>query len=591
MATTSVDIKTTRHDAASDNATLLDDTLLDELRTIVGRRHVLTGLASTRRYRTGFRFGTGPALAVVQPGSLVEQWKVLKACVAANKIIIMQAANTGLTGGSTPDGSDYDREIVIVSTLRMARIRLIDEGRQVICYPGATLFQLENALKPLGREPHSVIGSSCIGASVIGGVCNNSGGALIRRGPAYTQMALFARVDDTGEVQLINHIGVRLGNDPEEILARLDRDAFSEADVEHAPGRLASDHEYTQDVREIDADSPGRFNADPKRLFEASGSAGKVMVFAVRLDTFRKEGETKVFYIGTNDPSELTKIRRHILANFKDLPIEGEYLHRVAFDIAERYGKDTFLAICYLGTDRLPTWFAFKGRFDALAGRLRFLPRDLSDKIMHTISRLFPRHLPRRIMEYRELYEHHLMLKMAGSGIADARSFLESIFPSAQGAFFECTDDEGKKAFLHRFAVAGAANRYRAIHRREVEDIVALDVALRRNDPDWVETLPDDAEKAISHKLYYGHFFCHVFHQDYIVSKGHNTLEIEHRLWRLLDARGAQYPAEHNVGHLYVAKPALVKHYKNLDPYNCFNPGIGQTSKSVRWARGPTDSG
>jgi len=26
---------------------------------------------------------------------------------------IMQAANTGLTGGSTPDGSDYDREIVI----------------------------------------------------------------------------------------------------------------------------------------------------------------------------------------------------------------------------------------------------------------------------------------------------------------------------------------------------------------------------------------------------------------------------------------------------------------------------------------------
>jgi len=34
---------------------------------------------------------------------------VLKACIAANKIIIMQAANPGLTGGSTPKGSDYDR--------------------------------------------------------------------------------------------------------------------------------------------------------------------------------------------------------------------------------------------------------------------------------------------------------------------------------------------------------------------------------------------------------------------------------------------------------------------------------------------------
>jgi D-lactate dehydrogenase (quinone) len=85
--------------------------ILDELRTIVGRRYVLASQARTRRYRTGFRFGTGPALAVVRQGNLVEQWRVLKACAAANKIIIMQAANTGLTGGSTPDGLDYDRGI------------------------------------------------------------------------------------------------------------------------------------------------------------------------------------------------------------------------------------------------------------------------------------------------------------------------------------------------------------------------------------------------------------------------------------------------------------------------------------------------
>jgi D-lactate dehydrogenase (quinone) len=215
-----------------------------------------------------------------------------------------------------------------------------------------------------------------------------------------------------------------------------------------------------------------------------------------------------------------------------------------------------------------------------------FFPRDLSDKIMQAISRLFPQHLPRRMMEYRDKYEHHLMLRMAGLGIGDARRFLESVLPSAQGAFFECTNDEGDKAFLHRFAAAGAAIRYRAIHRREVEDIVALDVALRRNDPDWVETLPDHVAKPIIHKLYYGHCFCHVFHQDYIVSKGHDTLELEHRIWTLLNARGAQYPAEHNVGHLYEAKPALINHYKRLDPCNCFNPGIGRTSKYVHWQQG-----
>jgi len=49
-------------------------------------------------------------------------WRVLHACAAAETIIIMQAANTGLTGGSTPYGQDYDRPIVIVNTLRLAKI-------------------------------------------------------------------------------------------------------------------------------------------------------------------------------------------------------------------------------------------------------------------------------------------------------------------------------------------------------------------------------------------------------------------------------------------------------------------------------------
>ncbi len=131
--------------------------------------------------------------------------------------------------------------------------------------------------------------------------------------------------------------------------------------------------------------------------------------------------------------------------------------------------------------------------------------------------------------------------------------------------------------------MAGAAIRYRDTHRNEVEDIVALDIALRRNDQQWVETLPEELEQAIIHKLYYGHFLCHVFHQDYIIKKGVDPLAMEHQMWSLLDARGAEYPAEHNVGHLYVAKPALKQHYQKLDPTNCFNVGIGHSSKLKAW--------
>jgi D-lactate dehydrogenase len=552
--------------------------LIATLTTIVGKRHVLTDPRQTRAYRTGIRFGQGKALAVVRPGSLVEQWRVLKACMHANVIVLSQAANTGLTGGSTPDGDAYDRDVVIVSMTRMQTVHLLQQGKQVLCLPGATLDQLERTLAPLGREPHSVIGSSCIGASVIGGVCNNSGGALVRRGPAYTELALYARVDEQGRVALVNHLGIHLGGDEEAILAAVQQGAFAAADVAANPG-AAHDHLYAEHVRQVDADTPARYNADPARLYEASGSAGKLMVFAVRLDTFPIERDPVVFYIGTPDINELTDVRRRALRSFGELPIAGEYLHRDAFAIAHRYGKDTFLMIQHLGTRRLPALFGLKARFDALCEKLPFLPPDLSDRLLQFASRCFPEHLPQRMHDFHARYPHHLMLKVSARSADETRHFLDSYFEHAQGAWFECTPKEGAQAFLHRYVTAGAANRYRALHRDTVEDILALDIALPRNARQWFETLPPEIGQGMLLKLYYGHFLCHVFHQDYIVRKGYDPIALEHQMWALLDARGAEYPAEHNVGHLYPAKPPLREHYQRLDPCNCLNAGIGQMSK------------
>src|SRR3546814_19409538 len=72
------------------------------------------------------------------------------------------------------------------------------------------------------------------------------------------------------------------------------------ADVRHDDA-AASAHDYPRHVRDVDADTPARFNADPRCLFEASGSAGKMMVFAVRLDTLEAEPQSTTFYIGCND--------------------------------------------------------------------------------------------------------------------------------------------------------------------------------------------------------------------------------------------------------------------------------------------------
>lgn len=554
--------------------------LIAKLERIVGKRHVLSGVRA-RRFERGYRTGSGPAAAVVRPGTLVEQWHVLCACIEAGHIVIAQAANTGLTGGSTPNG-EYDRPVVIINTLRIDKIIPLSGGKQVLCLAGSTLHELERLLAPLGREPHSVIGSSCIGASVVGGVCNNSGGSLVARGPAYTQYALFAQVSENGEVQLRNHLGLALEGDPESMLSALDRGSFN-ASITHDSGSASAAKAYAEVVREVDASSPARFNANPNFLFEASGCAGRVMVFAVRLDTFPREHANTVSYVGTNDPDVLTEIRRRFLVESPVLPISAEYIHREASDFAARYGKDTVAAIRWLGTTRIPLLFRAKDFFERFARRLG-ASAGVSDRTLQAISRLMPSHLPRRISAFRDRYEHHLILNV-GKGAAEFTSaLLGELCPGGVSDTFVCTPAEAKTAMLHRFAVAGAAVRYRALHPDRVEDLVAIDVALRRNDRHWLERLPAALATQLVGKLYYGHFFCHVMHQDYLVKKGIDPVRFEHEVLALLKARGAEYPAEHNVGHLYAGQAALVEHYQSLDPGNVLNPGIGQTSRLRNWA-------
>jgi len=197
---------------------------IKKLETIVGPKKVLTKESTTSYYRSGFRSGIGKALAVVFPKTLLEQWKLIEACVDANCIIIMQAAKTGLTEGSAPSGDDYDREVVVINTLDINDIHLINDGKQVVSLAGATLHHLEETLIKIHRHPHSVIGSSQLGATVIGGLANSSGGALVKRGPAYTELAIYAQVDEKGKLQLVNHLGIDgLGETPEEILTNIQK--------------------------------------------------------------------------------------------------------------------------------------------------------------------------------------------------------------------------------------------------------------------------------------------------------------------------------------------------------------------------------
>lgn len=552
--------------------------LIVKFENIVGKDKVLTSEDQTSYYRTGFMTGIGSALAVVFPSTLVEQWKLIEACVKANCIIIMQAAKTGVTGGSTPSGSDYDRPLVIINTLEINKIHLINDGKQAISLSGATLHSLELKLDEIQRSPHSVIGSSQVGATVVGGIANNSGGALVKRGPAYTELALYAQVDEKGELHLVNHLGIdELGDTPEEILHNLENKNFDESKISY--DKMASDNEYLERIRDVESDIPARFNADERRLFESSGCAGKIGVFAVRTDTFPKPKKEQVFYLGTNDPSKLAKLRVDILSTFKNIPEMGEYMDRKMFNLTQEYGKDTFVAIKYLGTKKMPSLYAFKSKTETFLKNVPFLSADIPNKFLQYTAKLFPEQIPSRILDIRDKYEHYLTLSMSDEGIEEARAYLKEHWSGNDGVYIECTKEEGERAILHRFAAGGAAGRYNVMHRDRIAGVLPLDVAFRRNDRDLLEKLPKELEDNLEFKFHCGHFMCNVFHLNYTFKKGANLVRMKELLLEYYDSKGAKYPAEHNVGHQYEAEQTLQKFYKELDPTNTFNPGIGKMSK------------
>ena len=556
--------------------------IISEIKKISGSKYIITEDWRKQPYSKGWRYGKGNAFAVVKPGTLIEIWKILELCVKEDIIIIMQAANTGLTGGSTPYGDDYERPVIVLNTMRIDDIHIINDGKQIIGLTGSTLYNLEKKLKPYKREPHSIIGSTSIGASIIGGICNNAGGSLVQRGPSYTQMALYAKINKNGKLELVNELDINLGSSPEEILSNLQNKNYKKSDIKNT-GKLGSDDKYSEIIRKINEDTPSRFNSDSRLLYGASGSAGKLAVFAVRLDTYRSPKENKVFYVGTNDPDVFWKIRRDILSKFKTLPTLGDYLHRDCYDAAKKYSKDTFLVIERLGTTFLPTLFELKRRVDILAKKLKFFPDNFSDRLMQFLSNFWPNHLPKRMENFRDLYEHHWVIEMSDEGIVEAEKYFSEIFKNQDGDYFICNEFESKKASLHRFVSASAIGRYHILNSKNHGDMMSLDIAFPRNEKNWFEKLPKEIDELLEMKLYYGHLFCHVLHQNYIVKKGVDGDELKKKLLKIYDKRGAEYPAEHNVGHEYHAKPSLLNFYKQLDPTNRFNPGIGKTTKLKDW--------
>ncbi len=120
-------------------------TFLNELARPVGHSHPLTDPAKTARYRkvsVPVRATRWPLFSRVH----IEPCGVCSTpALTLTNYSAMQAANTGLTEGPRRTATTIAIYCDFISTQRLDKLHLLDNGQQVLASPGTTLYALESA--------------------------------------------------------------------------------------------------------------------------------------------------------------------------------------------------------------------------------------------------------------------------------------------------------------------------------------------------------------------------------------------------------------------------------------------------------------
>jgi len=588
--------------------------LPNKLESIVGRENVLPGSiteASSAKYLKGARLGQGSALAIVRPQSLQEAIDCLQAIVDADCTVIPQGANTGLTGGSTPrGGQDGGRPTVVLSMRSLDVCFPIDEGKRVVCLAGMGISDLSNRVSSWypDRESHSVLGSMFLNPTTAAGVAYGSGGTQLRKGPARTDRALWARVDrdkwGANIVTVVNTLGIEGIEDSDfqpgkgNVVEQLDAYA---RDVKQGYRRAmgfssdskfgtaqASDARYAEKVCREDG-SVSRFNADTEGE-DPNRSEGKVLILATVHDTFPKAEISKTFWISFADLDTALAFRREVcLDNAADLPVSVEYMDRDSFDVVDGAGRVMANLIKVIGAGDI------MGRLWQLKLWIEALPFDgaplFCDKLLYTLNGFMPAILPSRLMDAGKDMDHHVAMTIGefGDGTLDRTLVRMEKFVKVRGEdkvkVFECSGKSEEKSLMAFRFVAAAAFRTWCVGNGTQG--ISIDYALPKNGgsvPALSRDQDDKSEPLPVKRMRYSHFGCNVVHEDLAYEAGVDVHSAKMALKKSVEYRyNGKLPAEHGHGTEYEAPNATQKRWKKMDPLNVLNPGVGGLSAKLRY--------
>lgn len=514
-------------------------------------------------------------MAVVSPGTLSDAVAVVKACVAADVAILPQGANTSLTGGACPRSTQCDRPTVVVNMRRLNKILPVGEGgEQVLCFSGAGILNLKNVLEnEYGRDSHSVLGSIFLNPSVAAGVSYGSGGTQIRKGPAYTDRALFLKVNGKGEVEIVDTLGLKQGTDPISYLENLQQ--LSKDDLDPACTAAASWPKYPDIVTNLNSEV-SRFNADT-RGEDCNRSEGKVLMLASLHDTFPLPKFQKLYWVSCKDFETCWKIKKEVCISSTDVMAKTcEYMNRDTFDAVDQAGRVMIMVLDVLGMDNLKPLWDLKILIET--SPLPF-SKVICDKVLYLFNNVLPASLTPALMELGKSYDHHMLIELAeytdGEVEQLEKKLQACVDSSPPGAMkVHCCEDkkEAARATYFRFVVASS---FRTWHIGRGEQGLSIDYTLPKNH-ESAPLYPDNYP--MEKRVLYGHFGCNVYHEDIMFGPGVDQHEAKMVFKKTIEQLGGRLPAEHGHGTEYAAPPETHARWKKMDPTNAMNPGVGHLS-------------
>jgi len=595
--------------------------LLSNLEQIVGSEHCLTPKSSSTAmapYLIGTRLGQGSALCVIRPKSISETLKCLRLIVEADCVVIPQGANTGLTGGSVPRSSSGgdNRPSVVINMRRMNHIHPVDDGKRLLCYAGAGIATAHSYSKSaFDRESHSILGSLFLNPTVAAGVAFGSGGTQMRKGPSYTDRALYVKIQKDGKsLQIMNTLGLRgfsrASNDDEDGISEDDLLQLEHGEeiqfwesIQTSNMKKAHDDTYAERLCDTEASNLSRYNADISGS-EVNRSEGKVLILASVHDTFAPPKKTDTYFL-TFDSLELAlKFRKEVaLDNPKDVPISMEYMDRDSFDVIDEAGRIMGNLVSYLGAGH-----SFIGQLWDLKAWMSALPLPyadiVGDYILYQFNNLVPEILPKKIMYMGRASDHHIMMTVGEFEEENEKEKLkendedvnnnsirtqkESTLSRFNKRLYEFNERHLDRMALYKCKSSSevdsmqafrfvAAPAFRTWCVGTSSQGISVDYALPGNKGE-APSLSDKANNAVIplKRMRYSHLGCNVVHEDLAYARGVDVHKEKNKLKHVVESEcGGKLPAEHGHGTEYIAPEETKNRWQEMDPSNSMNPGIG----------------